>query len=693
MRINKIWQGICLTLTVCALHLSAMTTNGNQIIDSQGNPVALKGVNWYGFNNGQTMVEGLYSDTTLSSDFATVVYRLQLLGFNAIRLPFSFQDLYNLPPINWSKNCTLASQAQIQASVTDPSNPPITGAAIPPMISPPLRTAGKCDDYFPNTTTLSRFLWTVNFFAKNGFYVLIDDHAEDQTVVTNKSDWVKKWTDLVTLISQDPISKDKLMIDILNEPDNFGIQWEASNGLPALKDLYISVMDAIYPINPNALFFIEGTGQGGIGANWGDGFATDPTLISQNGLSDPNPFFKALMQKPYLNQVVISPHVYPPTITGATTDYTGTGLWNRLNESFGYLTQKGYCLNNTCKVFPVAIGEFGSRFQDKRDLASMPDIASYLNNANGAKDGVHQAIPSWFYWSWNPTSSDTGGLVNDDYQTIIWQKIEYLLGLGLTPWYLNHNPTPPPPSPTPPPPAPPAPTPPPVPINTGTLCIKIANVSGLSASALLPIIVDGVTFNIAKYSQAVCQSLNAGTYQITPPKIVTAGVEYDAPSQNVTINANKSTAVTITYKAVTPPPAPPAPTPPPAPAPPPAPTPPPPANSTITVTVSFGTPWKVGKLYNSDLNLTFQNLGSLDIAAPWKITVSNASYNGVVDSWSVINATVKGGVFQATANESWETLLALGKNTVTVGAVLSSSTANFTPTSVKVNGVECKIIK
>ena len=37
------------------------------------------------------MVDGLYAgDSTLTLDMATVAYRIQLLGFNAIRMPFSF---------------------------------------------------------------------------------------------------------------------------------------------------------------------------------------------------------------------------------------------------------------------------------------------------------------------------------------------------------------------------------------------------------------------------------------------------------------------------------------------------------------------------------------------------------------------------------------------------------------------------
>lgn len=71
-------------------------------------------------------------------------------------------------------------------------------------------------------------------------------------------------------------------------------------------------------ISPTTLFFIQGSGQTLHGAMcWGDGFITDKTLIAQTGMSDPNPFFVSLLQKPYLNNVVISPHYYPPSISHA----------------------------------------------------------------------------------------------------------------------------------------------------------------------------------------------------------------------------------------------------------------------------------------------------------------------------------------------------------------------------------------
>lgn len=65
-------------------------------------------------------------------------------------------------------------------------------------------------------------------------------------------------------------------------------------------------------------------------------------------------------------QVVMSPHVYPPSVTKST--FLGDTLWQQCAIAFGYLENKGYCKwPGNCRRFPVIIGETGSFLHDWSD--------------------------------------------------------------------------------------------------------------------------------------------------------------------------------------------------------------------------------------------------------------------------------------------------------------------------------------
>lgn len=84
---------------------------------------------------------------------------------------------------------------------------------------------------------------------------------------------------------------------------------------------YLQAMDSIYAVSPTTVMLVEGTGQQSFpGINWGDGFVTQQDLLSKYYLSSsPTSFFQQLLSKPYLNNVAISPHVYPPSVTYQST--------------------------------------------------------------------------------------------------------------------------------------------------------------------------------------------------------------------------------------------------------------------------------------------------------------------------------------------------------------------------------------
>jgi hypothetical protein len=52
---------------------------------------------------------------------------------------------------------------------------------------------GTCNAYLPQDTTLNRFMWVVNYFAQQGFYLILDNQFNlDQTATKNTSQWLSR---------------------------------------------------------------------------------------------------------------------------------------------------------------------------------------------------------------------------------------------------------------------------------------------------------------------------------------------------------------------------------------------------------------------------------------------------------------------------------------------------------------------
>jgi len=75
-------------------------TSGNQILDSNNQPVRLAGVNWYGFETTDAVIHGLWA-----KDYKAVLTAIKNNGYNVVRVPFSNQMVESNPtPTNISFN-------------------------------------------------------------------------------------------------------------------------------------------------------------------------------------------------------------------------------------------------------------------------------------------------------------------------------------------------------------------------------------------------------------------------------------------------------------------------------------------------------------------------------------------------------------------------------------------------------------
>ncbi|KAK9839537.1 hypothetical protein WJX81_008252 [Elliptochloris bilobata] len=418
--------------------LQPVSIQNSSIIGVDGQPLNIRGINWFGFETSATMTAGLWAgSTSLTADFATVIWRMQLLGFNTVRLPFSFQVLFNIAPVSYTSACTHATNNAVRNSVVPPGIT-VPGGIEPPLLRSPASNAlGVCNGHLPTNSIYTRFLWVIRFLVRNHFYVVLDNQLNiDSTALDDPVRWVGLWEQLLADVVADPVSKARVMVDILNEPDSRDLQWEGST--PPATDVtwyYISAMDAMHQVSPTTLYLIEGCGQNTFAMNWGDGFVTDRELIKERGLSDPNWFFQTLLEKPYLKNVIVSPHYYPPTVSKSKSHFTGEALFWRMTNSFGYLTKEGYGGH----VFPVVFGEVGSHLTADNDLQMMEDMAKYLRAEEVPYDGRHSEMKNVIWWAWNANSADTGGLVTSpNWDKVHWRKIEWLIrATDMAPWYLS----------------------------------------------------------------------------------------------------------------------------------------------------------------------------------------------------------------------------------------------------------------
>lgn len=86
------------------------------------------------------------------------------------------------------------------------------------QFTPPV-TEGICSDYLDSQpSTLERYIFIISLFARNGFYVVLDNQLNsDPTLINEGQDaWLGYWRQIATAVAADEYAVNKVIIDGLN---------------------------------------------------------------------------------------------------------------------------------------------------------------------------------------------------------------------------------------------------------------------------------------------------------------------------------------------------------------------------------------------------------------------------------------------------------------------------------------------
>ena len=364
-----------------------LTTEGSHIVDKDGKEVWLTGCNWFGYNTGTNLFDGVWN-CNLKDTIKAIADR----GFNVLRVPMSAELL-----LQWKKG------EYPRANYNNAYNEELN-----------------------SMNSLEIFDYVLSLCEKNGMKVIIDIH----TVKTDASGhnhpvWYREdmtvvhFVDSLSWIADRYKNNDTIIgYDLKNEPHGKASEtphaiWNNSDDMDNWKWVAQIAGNAVLDKNPNALIIIEG-------------IQIYPKDIKANNFvskDDDNDYYNTwwganLMGvkdypidfgSPERNkQIVYSPHDYGPRVYeqpwfkgGFTYESLYKDAWH---DYWLYIAEED--------IAPIFVGEWGG-FMEGDNLKWMEYFRQLI-----AERHLHHT-----FWCFNANSGDTGGLVKDDFKT--WDEEKY----------------------------------------------------------------------------------------------------------------------------------------------------------------------------------------------------------------------------------------------------------------------------
>ncbi|MEV6383301.1 cellulase family glycosylhydrolase [Streptomyces sp. NPDC051773] len=344
-------------------------TSGRQILDANGQSVRIAGINWFGFETANHVTHGLWS-----RDYKSMIDQMKSLGYNTIRMPYS-DDILKPGTLPDSINHSDGKNADLQG-----------------------------------LTSLQVLDKIVAYAGQSGLKVILDRHRPDAagqsalwyTSAVPETTWITNLKALATRYKGNPTV---VGIDLHNEPHDPAC-WGCGDTARDWRLAAQRAGNAVLSVNPDLLILVEGVQTfNGVSGWWGGnlmGVAQYPVQLDVP------------------NRVVYSAHDYATSVaqqswfSDPSFPANMPGVWDRY---WGYIFKQN--------IAPVWLGEFGTTLQSTVDQRWLAALVTYLRStsANGA-DSFH-----WTFWSWNPNSGDTGGILKDDWQTVDTVKDGYLASI------------------------------------------------------------------------------------------------------------------------------------------------------------------------------------------------------------------------------------------------------------------------